>query len=86
MEEGRSSSEKMVDVGCSMPVVSYLSFALIAVNTLVNAVNLAVANNNDQNDNNNDNNNNLNANANGRRRRRRGRRMQSNRWRTRKAE
>ena len=81
MEEGRSSSEKMVDVGCSMPVVSYLSFALIAVNTLVNAVNLAVANNNDQNDNNN-----LNANANGRRRRRRGRRMQSNRWRTRKAE
>ena len=83
MEEGRSSSEKMVDVGCSMPVVSYLSFALIAVNTLVNAVNLAVANNNDQNDD--DNNNNLNANANGRRRRR-GRRMQSNRWRTRKAE
>ena len=79
MEEGRSSSEKMVDVGCSMPVVSYLSFALIAVNTVVNAVNLAVANNNDQNDNNN-----LNANANGRRRRR-GRRTQSNRWKTRKA-
>ena len=71
--EGRSSSysssEKMVDVGCSMPVVSYLSFALIATNTLVTAVNLAIANNNDQNDNNNDNNNNLNTNVNGRRRR-----------------
>ena len=66
--EGRSSSysssEKMVDVGCSMPVVSYLSFALIATNTLVTAVNLAIANNNDQN-----NNNNLNTNVNGRRRR-----------------
>ena len=69
MDEGRSPSEKMVDVGCSMPVVSYLSFALIAVNTLVNAVNLVVTN---QNNNNNDyeNNNNLNANTNGRRRRR----------------
>ena len=67
MDEGRSPSEKVVDVGCSMPVVSYLSFALIAVNTLVNAVNLVVAN---QNNNNNDNNNNLNANTNGRRRRR----------------
>ena len=65
MDEGRSPSEKMVDVGCSMPVVSYLSFALIAANTLVNAVNLAVANsNNNRNNNNNDNNNNnLNANA-----------------------
>ena len=66
MEEGRSHSEKMVDVGCSMPVVSYLSFALIAVNTLVNAVNLNIASNNLNN-----NNNNLNANVNGRRRRKR---------------
>ena len=69
MEEGRSHSEKMVDVGCSMPVISYLSFALIAVNTLVNAVSLNIANNNDHSNNNN--NNNLNANVNGRRRRKR---------------
>ena len=80
MDEGRSSSssEKMVDAGCSMPVISYLSFALIAVNTLVNAVNLAVSNNNDQNNNNNDSNNNLNSNTNGRRRRKK--------WMRRKAE
>ena len=70
MDEGRSPSEKMVEVGCSMPVVSYLSFALIAANTLVNAVNLVVANNNNDQNNNSNNNNNLNANTNGRRRRR----------------
>ena len=64
MDEWRSSyspSEKMADVGCSIPVVSYLSFALIAANTLINAVNLVVANKNDQN----------NSNANERRRGRR---------------
>ena len=77
MDDGRSSSEKMVDVGCSMPVVSYLSFALIAANTLVNAVNLVVANNNDQNNSNN--NNNLNANTKGRRRRRTMRRKKRSR-------
>ena len=77
MDEGRSPSEKMVDMGCSMPVVSYLSFALIAANTLVNAVNLVVANNNNSDQNNiSNNNNNLNANTNGRRRRRKKKRSE----------
>ena len=36
--EGESRGTKYVDAGCSMPIISYLAFGLIAANTLANVI------------------------------------------------
>ena len=36
--DSHSNSYSMVDAGCSMPVLSYVTFILISVNTFVNVI------------------------------------------------